>query len=990
MILSMGLLGWAGLTFAAAEEPGSLLDDYAVQRWKMEEGLPEDSVRGLLFSSDGYLWCLTDKTVSRFDGQRFDLISGSHRGSAGSGLTESRAGGIWVYGGAGAYQAAPRKDASVETGSVLPSGIPVRRLMQGDKSVMWAVGSNGVYRLEGRHSRFFSLPKVKGKPSAEVTAAEMGSDGLIWLAAGPDILRFEKGNYDLEATPPGGELQYLSIGRDGVVWAATEQTLMCRIAGSWQAVPVPQHRSHPRWRITALRAFDAGELWVGTTSGLWCLRDGAWTALSPRDGFYPLEILCIARDTEGNVWAGSSGGLLRLRRKMVQVYDSRQMLDRHAFTAVLPDPAGGLLAGVTGGGLIEGKPGAFHPYQAAPVSRTAVISALLKSKDGALWIGTQGDYLWRCANGRAECIADPAPGDNSAVNINALLEDRRGRIWVGTGNGLMIYEPASGRLVPVPGVSPGGRVHALIENRDGEVWAGMQGDGIVRVSPNGRVAVFGSAQGLPSDTVMALCQDQEGVVWAGTTEGLGRWDGFKWGAITEKEGLPEGGLFQLLEEGPCLWVGTRNGILRLLRTELTAVVAGQVSLLNPQPFGRNEGMREEQCSSGFGNLAAKDAKGRLWFSTLNGLVMIDPSRAVEKNVGGLRVYIEEVQTHERVIQSIQDGLRHAPLSFTSPPGFGPFSIRYSAPFFSAPEQVQFKRLLEGYDLAWSAPTASRSVVYPRLAPGKYRFRVMAGVGGAWRESSQTVDFSVKPHLWQTWWFWVIVGSLALALVALGARALEKQRSRQRFLKLERQRELERERSRIAHDLHDDLGAALTEIGLLSAVAQRPTVSPERARHYLGEVSEKVRRMVDTLDEIVWAINPRNDTVTSLGDYFCECAQRMLKLTTIRCRLDLSPDLPAHPLDPDRRHNLFLAFNEALNNVIRHSGATEVLIRIAGEQGGLMVSVTDNGRGLAKGPLSEGAEGLKSMRRRLERMGGRCEIESRDGQGTTVRFIVPLD
>jgi signal transduction histidine kinase len=219
---------------------------------------------------------------------------------------------------------------------------------------------------------------------------------------------------------------------------------------------------------------------------------------------------------------------------------------------------------------------------------------------------------------------------------------------------------------------------------------------------------------------------------------------------------------------------------------------------------------------------------------------------------------------------------------------------------------------------------------------------------------------------------------------------EKRRSRRRFIELEREQSLERERSRIAHDLHDDLGASLTEIGLLGAVAQRPAVTPERARHYLGEITEKARMMVDTLDEIVWAINPRNDTVTSLGNYFCEYAQRMLQLTSIRCRLDLADSLPAHALDPERRHHLFLAFSEALNNVVRHSGATEVLIRIAGDPGALRVSVEDNGRGLPAELHAEGAEGLRSMKRRLERMGGCCKIEGRDGCGTKVRFIVPLE
>jgi signal transduction histidine kinase len=210
------------------------------------------------------------------------------------------------------------------------------------------------------------------------------------------------------------------------------------------------------------------------------------------------------------------------------------------------------------------------------------------------------------------------------------------------------------------------------------------------------------------------------------------------------------------------------------------------------------------------------------------------------------------------------------------------------------------------------------------------------------------------------------------------------------LQMEQAQALERERSRIARDLHDDLGASLTEIGLLSAVAQRPSVSPERARQHFEDITNKVRGLVETLDEIVWAVNPLNDTVTSLGDYFCEYAQRILQLTPIRCRLDLASDLPACPLDPDRRHNLFLAFHEALNNVIRHSGAKEVLIRITVESVRLLVSVTDDGCGFDVQPAAPlRGEGLRSMRHRLEQIGGVFSLTSRAGQGTTIEFQVPL-
>lgn len=974
-------------------EPASLLDDYAVSRWQMEDGLPADSIFALTFSADGYLWCLTDKALVRFDGLRFEAVDWRPKSTGSSGwfgMDEMSGESLWIYGSAGVFRFGPHvMGMPLCKETPIPAATTVRRVMRGPDGILWVAGVQGLYRVEGSQTRFHGLPKPTQGPSPEIKAVEMAVDGQIWIAAGPAILRFASGRYEAESAL-NGAVEHLSIGRDGTVWAATSTNLYGRVGGRWHSISAPSHRNHPRWRITALLAIDKGEVWVGTTSGLCRWREGEWTMLSPRDGFYPLEIQCLARDTEGHIWAGSSGGLLRLRRKVVQVFDSGLVLRRHSFTAVLPDPAVGLWVGVAGGGLLEGAPAAFHPSGQAPVSHSAVISALLKSRDGAIWIGTQGDYLWRCWSNRSECITEPFREASSAVNINALLEDRKGRIWAGTGAGVMVFNPGKRQLEAYPGLPAEARVNALVEDRTGSIWAGLQGEGVAKIQSDGRVVLFRRAQGLPADTVMSLCLDSNDVLWAGTSAGLGRWDGSKWASVTDRQGLPEGSIMQLLEDGPHLWVGTRYGIARLSRAEIEEVVAGRKAVLTPLPLGRDEGMRAEQCNSGFGNLAARDAGGRLWFSTQDGLVGIDPKRVTSKGSLGCRAYIEEIRVGRAVVNSLVSGLSHESLSFSIPPDGERLSIRYSAPFFSAPDQVQFKRMLEGYDLVWSPAMTSRTIVYPRLPPGNYRFRVMAGVGGAWRESTQTVDFVVNPAFWQQYWFWILTSSLALALVGLFVRAAEKQRSRRRFIELEREQSLDRERSRIAHDLHDDLGAALTEIGLLGAVAQRPAVTPDRAQHYLGEITEKVRMMVDTLDEIVWAINPRNDTVTSLGDYFCEYAQRILHLASIRCRLDLAPTLPIHPLDPNRRHNLFLAFNEALNNGIRHSGATEVLIRITGECGCLVVSVEDNGCGLSKGALLEGAEGLKSMRRRLERMGGRCEIEGRDGQGTTVRFIVPLE
>jgi signal transduction histidine kinase len=217
----------------------------------------------------------------------------------------------------------------------------------------------------------------------------------------------------------------------------------------------------------------------------------------------------------------------------------------------------------------------------------------------------------------------------------------------------------------------------------------------------------------------------------------------------------------------------------------------------------------------------------------------------------------------------------------------------------------------------------------------------------------------------------------------------RRRLHRRLEQSERQQELERERARIAQDLHDELGAGLTEIGLLGGLLQHPSSLSERGPVALPRIVQRCRDLVTALDEIVWAVNPRNDSVNSLTSYLCRYAQGFLDLTSLRCRLEVRDAEPDRPLNAEQCHNLFLAFKEALTNVVRHSRASEVSVRIClGEKDRLLVCVEDNGQGLPEA-VGEGADGLLNLRRRLERIGGQCDIENRPGGGVAVRLSLPL-
>jgi signal transduction histidine kinase len=325
-------------------------------------------------------------------------------------------------------------------------------------------------------------------------------------------------------------------------------------------------------------------------------------------------------------------------------------------------------------------------------------------------------------------------------------------------------------------------------------------------------------------------------------------------------------------------------------------------------------------------------------------------------------------------------------------------VRYTGLSLVAPEKVKFKYRLEGLESRWVEAGTKRAADFSYIPPGHYAFHVIAcNNDGVWNDTGATLAFTVLPFFWQTWWFRILTGLGLVAFTGGGVLIVARRRMRQKLKQLEERSALEKERTRIARDIHDDLGASLTRITMLSQSAragleQTPTAS------YLDRIYDTALQSTRAMDEVVWAVNPKHDTLDSLAAYLGAYAEDFLALARIRCRLDIPLRLPPWPLTSETRHDLFLAFKEALNNVVKHSAASEVLISLAIDPAGFSIRIEDKGRGFQAGaaesnqslpetPLSPG-NGLRNMRRRLSEIGGRCEIQSAPGAGARVVFIVP--
>ena len=293
---------------------------------------------------------------------------------------------------------------------------------------------------------------------------------------------------------------------------------------------------------------------------------------------------------------------------------------------------------------------------------------------------------------------------------------------------------------------------------------------------------------------------------------------------------------------------------------------------------------------------------------------------------------------------------------------------------------------EAFSIGLAGPA---SIQYVDLAPGYYRFTLNElSVMGQPGERELSLAFEVPQAFWRTPWFWVSMATICLAATIGAWRYAIWRRLQFRMQRLERQRAVDRERLRIAQDIHDDLGARVTQISLLSAVAQRKVSSTDDARADFGTISEMTRELVSALYETVWAVNPENDNLDALANYLCQITNQLCAQADLRCRLDV-PELPSHIMVGSyARHNVIMAVKEAVHNVIKHARAAELRLQIELANSVLSILIHDDGCGFDQSNSAAG-NGLVNLERRMHDIGGGLNMQSARGKGTRLRLQLPL-
>jgi ligand-binding sensor domain-containing protein/signal transduction histidine kinase len=945
---------WMALLFSLVSVPVRAADSpFTVNAWTTEDGLPQSSVLAIVQTHDGYLWLGTLNGLARFDGHSFTCFNVNNTSNLPSDrivfLFEDSRHTLWV--GTDNAGLCAIKNGVIQNFNTDGIGGNIVYAFEDETGGIWFMHPNGQFFCykNGQLNLNAAIPQ---KLLAQVLrqfyhVVVPRRSGGYWLLENGHVQKWSNDalEKDFGAFPwPSDQVAALfSVSFDANVLSACEDSegnLVVRVKGSGIYWFDPQGGYR---RISDQDALFQGNLFSFYTDrddNLWLGTDGGGLYRVKRNYFVsPPEfaswvVQSLAEDAAGGLWVQDNS-----RGVIYYLKDSLTNYTHFGAWSILVDKHQQVWAGTRGKGLFQLKAGEFKPVGGSARAGSRIY-CLFQSSDGRIWVGSEnGLASYDGQDWRFYTAAEGLP----ATDIRAIAEGAHGTIWIGTGD-QGLFSLTEGTVTPIK--TPFKDISCLLIGRDDVLWVGTAGHGLVRYA-DGRGIPFAASDGLASDDIGYLMEDDLGNLWIGSYEGLAR-------------------------------VGEA--------TLAAAAADKKHNKISCRIFLTRE------CSAGAQPAAIRAHDGTLWFPTIQGVVSVNPED-LKPDTNLPPVIIESVLV-DGVPQQDNPLASVWPQAVSLTPANEQLEIHFTALNFSAPKRAQlavrFKYRLEGRDKEFTDIGGERVAHFNKLPAGDYFFHVIAcNEDGKWNEVGAGLQIIVQPPIWQQPWFIAATLLLLVGLLAGSIYLVSTAKLKRQLRALHQKEMIERERARIARDLHDQLGANLTQVALLGELAEADKEIPNEVELYARQICVTARETTRALDEIVWAVNPSNDTLEGLANYACKYAQDYFAIANLSFRSDLPPDLPATRILPEVRHNVFLAFKEAVNNVVKHAQATQARVWLRLEPEQFTLGVEDNGRGIGDLTGKQLRNGLKNMRKRLTDVQGQFEIGPSVDGGTSVRLIVPL-
>jgi ligand-binding sensor domain-containing protein/two-component sensor histidine kinase len=967
----------------AALSPQKTLSQYTRSVWTQAQGLPQDTVRAMAQTQDGYLWLGTDDGLARFDGYEFLTItkeSGQLPSNSINALRASRDGGLWIGtpGGLTHYSNGRFKTFTQKDG--LPhSGVGY--ILEDHTGAIWMESGGALARLE--NGRFTSFPKEKLTPISGVQVIYEDHRNRLWVGGFGGLARRNGESFEPVLGPKELRSQIVTAIVENArgLWLGGNQGIVLMRDGA----PFEYFNTGdgiPNNLVRALLSDRAGNLWLGTNGGLSRWEGGRFVTLPVDRTDEEDWVRSLFEDREGDLWVGMNSALNRFRDGNFSVYGRSEGLPSDQPTAVHQDRSGEIWVGFHDAGLVAFHGGDYRHYTKANGLASDEIFAIRDARNGDLFVTTRGGIS---RMHRGHFSSDEVPDPLGRTVVYDVLEDSREDLWAATASG--VYRKKNGAWQAVLRSASATSAHtiSLTETADGNVWAGTFSNGLWIVhdtrAPHAQPRLFTAADGLPSGEIRALFQDSAGTLWIGTFGGgLAAYRDGVFHRYSAANGLLSDNISNIQDDlAGNLWLSTTRGICRVSKQQLADLTAGKIKSLTPRNYGIEDGLRSSQCAPAYPASAGgtRTRNGQLWFPTGRGLAMFDtrnPADSAQETITPL--------TH--VVDLQVDGQTVTPWgSMRLRPGTSRIQFRYAGVHLAAPERIRYSTKLEGLDSDWMPAGTRRTVNYTLLPHGQYRFGVRAELPeGGFTESQ--VAFEILPHLYERAWFFWACGILVVG-TAYGMHQLRLRQISGRFqLVLE-------ERARIAREIHDTLAQGFVGIcSQLDALALKLNGDPAVVRRQLDLARKMARHSLTEARRSVTDLRTPELEEQDLPSALRSAAHRWTAVS--KASVAVKVDELKDKLPGEMGQNLLRIAQEAVANALKHAKPRNISVELERTNHALRLRVKDDGAGFEPSEslsMIAGHYGILGMRERAERLGGHFDLQSGPGAGTLVEVTVPL-
>lgn len=1004
--------------------------------YSTEQGLPANNIICSITDNAGNLWFGTGGGgLSKYNGKSFTNYTMA-QGLAGIVvfcIAEDKEGNLWVGTTSGISKYDGKKFINFTTKQGLANNF-VTCILPDINGNLWFGTHNGLSKYDGKS--FTNYTKAQGLANNYIRSMMQDKKGDLWFgtdAAG--VSKYDGNTFTNYALPQGlanNSVNSIAQDKAGNLWFGTNAGVSEYDGYSFKNYTTRQGLTDNN--VSCILQDHDDNIWFGThTKGVSKFNGKTFRNYTKADGLADNKINSMMQDKSGNLWISSQGGgISKYEGNSVTSYTTEQGLTNNLVCSIIQDKTGNMWFGTYEGGVSKYDGKKFETYTKTQGLPDVSIWVMLSDREGNIWFGTDraGAVKFDGSNFTTYTTLQGLAGNA----IISMMQDKDGNIWLGTrGNGVSKFDGNSFTNYPTaPGLADK-NVWYIKEDREGNIWFATFGGGAIKYDGKG-FTNYTTEQGLGGNAVTSILEDTNGNIWfAAQGKGVSKYDGKNFTNYSSEQGLPDNDISSITEDTArnIIWFGTNRGLSGFKENQLNNSKGNDPEFEN---FNKSTGYPIKDLSNG---ALFTDAKGIVWAGSGEGrLIRFDYDAVSKKNKLPLKLEIENIKVNNEVIcwnnlLRIQQngnaadslamlnemfasfgkalsaenldslGKKYSdiqlnsltkfypvPVNLVLPYKYNNVSIDYVAIEPALPKQVKYQYKLEGYNSDWSSLSNNSTAVFGNISAGNYTFKLKAiSPFGVWSE--REYSFSVLPPWWLTWWAYALYALLAGGILYVfywdRMRSMERRQLAKVRLMVTTQAV---ERKRISQDLHDDIGARLTNINMLAALAQQKINEPLELSEHLKRISNEIQISGEALDDIVWSIDIKNDSMEEVTARMRRYAADIFDKTPIRYTVIVNEKYLPTELFTGKRRDLFLVFKETINNIQKHAMATDVKINIGVQGTDLLMEINDNGKGFDPTQPTH-RNGLKNMKQRISKWGGTFMIHSSPGNGTILKISLPL-